>query len=93
LNFDSGALTKPRKSQYETYLKKLDCPKNLKKKEWRAVHAARSKLSAKGIESRVKVSGEALREEELKRRMKHAFSGPEQSDETSRLSVNSVSYY
>jgi len=45
-------------AQYEEYFKKRGQPKNLKKEEWRAVHAKLSDLSSMGIETRVKISGQ-----------------------------------
>jgi hypothetical protein len=65
-------------SQYEAYFKKRDQPKNLKKEEWRAVHAKLSELSAMNIEARVKLSGHVLSPTRIKRSRRYVFPGLEQ---------------
>jgi len=65
-------------SQYEAYFRKHDQPKNLKKEEWRAVHAKLSELSAMNIEARIKLSGQILSKTRIKRSRRYAFRGLEQ---------------
>lgn len=63
-------------SQYESYFREHKHSKNLKKKEWRAVHTKLDELSAKGVKARVKVSGVVFDDKrKLDRSKRHAFSG------------------
>jgi hypothetical protein len=64
-------------AQYEAYFKKTDRPKNLKKHEWRAVFAKVDELATKGIETRVKVSGQVFSKKRLERSRRYALAGTE----------------
>ena len=64
-------------AQYEAYFKKTGRPKNLKKHEWRAVFAKVDELATKGIETRVKVSGQVFSKKRLERSRRYALAGSE----------------
>ncbi|KIN05391.1 hypothetical protein OIDMADRAFT_51203 [Oidiodendron maius Zn] len=64
-------------AQYEAYFKKTGRPKNLKKHEWRAAFAKVDELATKGIETRVKVSGQVFSKKRLERSRRYALAGTE----------------
>jgi hypothetical protein len=69
-------------SQYEAHFRKRNQPKNLKKEEWRGVHAKLGELSAMNIKARVNLSGTVLSCKRVERSRRHAFSGFKQFSHT-----------
>jgi hypothetical protein len=72
---ESELIPECSRAQYERYVHDLDQPKNLKKKEWRAVHAIRQELLNQGFQTRIKVLGKVVSKEKLQRAFRHALLG------------------
>jgi hypothetical protein len=62
------------RNQLEAYIKTLQQPKKLKKEEWRAVHTKLLELPA-GTESRLRLSGQILTTDQVRRAKRHALRG------------------
>lgn len=60
--------------QYEKFFRAQQRPKNLKREEWRAVGARLHQLHAKGLQTRIKVSGQICSKGKVDRALRHAFS-------------------
>jgi hypothetical protein len=61
-------------SQFEAFFKRHGRPKNLKREEWRAVHAKLAELADVNFETRVRISGQILSKERLDRSKRYALS-------------------